>query len=168
MSADQLDLDVLEAAVAKMTAEPWDADWLDSEQSAYCITAPALVEGGRGCIARTTRYKRGWEDAEGIVLLRNSADQLIALARRGQDAEAKYEAEFQAHGNLMVAAAFAGNERDAALARCAELEAALNLARYVITQERGYANTDHPPFKHVRDQWDETVNRALDSGDETT
>ncbi len=162
MSADQLDLDVLEAAVAKMTAEPWDADWLDSEQSAYCITAPALVEGGRGCIARTTRYKRGWEDAEGIVLLRNSADQLIALARRGQDAEAKYEAEFQAHGNLMVAAAFAGNERDAALARCAELEAALT--GLLIAAKDDVVN----PGRRNLLLAVEAAERAADAGDETT
>ncbi len=71
MSADQLDLDALTAAVAKMTAGPWD------EGLPHWSVIAHDPEGRAFHIAQVS----GPVNNAGIVLLRNSAEQLIALAR---------------------------------------------------------------------------------------
>lgn len=63
------------------TKGEWKPDWLDSGNSTYCVVAPASVVGGFGAIARTSREKRGWENAEFIAAARSDVPRLCALVR---------------------------------------------------------------------------------------
>ncbi len=106
---DELDLDALAEAVAKMTEGPWVvADWSPSvvitERWADESTEPS--ERGPWMILHT-----GEAEATGIVAIVNSAEQLIALARRSQHWRNRY--------------ADAVLERDAAVRRAEEAEEAM-------------------------------------------
>ena len=117
MTADALA--ALEALVAKMTAEPWDARGHaiyspctpTGRVGMNCgVLADVIREGGQVAVVGTNPKTRphGEDDAAGIVALRNAAVELIALAR---DAEA-LRSEFSS----------LRDDRDAAMERAEKAE----------------------------------------------
>ena len=100
------DLDALADVVQRMTAGPWE------DGIPHWSIIARDPEGRSFHIAQTA----GPVNNEGIILLRNHAEQLIALARRTEAAES----EILAPSGSLYRAVIA--ERDAALARCAEFE----------------------------------------------
>ncbi len=166
MTDTPLDLAALKEAVAKMTAGPWSLD------RAKWLVAPTDTLHQTRAIAdmhsRTDNLSAA-ADAKAIVLLRNSAEQLIALACRTQDAEAAATREARNQGIALGYANKMKAERDAALARCAQATELLRRLRQWDVLQMGLSNAAAGRPYGDEPYWCGEIDRVLaDTGDETT
>ena len=166
MATDEpLDLDALAEAVAKMRGGEWS---VKSGNAFHFHVVAASETDFPYAVASFDAQSEGEEYAEAIVLLRNSAEQLIALARRTQHAEARSDSAWADMRRAVAAGPEA--ERDTALARCAELEVALSAAREELSKwgwgDMHYGN-DAPQERRVVVAL-EAIDRSLARSDADT